>query len=186
MSSRLSEPQSGRLQAGAACTAARSRNDQVATDFRLYVRDTIDETDAARWPRSSQALVARAGARRNRDARLHPSADRAAGDVRASSAYLCRDGRARPRPLCRTRAGRAEQIAARRRGIGRHLVRSIGRRPRSAGFDRPMANSLDAVSDRDFVLETLSAAAIAAVHICRASRRNRGLDLAAGRPGSPE
>src|SRR5213075_2489758 len=38
---------------------------------------------------------------------------------------------------------------------------------KALGFDRPMANSLDAVSDRDFVLETLSAAAIAAVHLSR-------------------
>src|SRR5260370_10041556 len=38
---------------------------------------------------------------------------------------------------------------------------------KALGFDRPMANSLDAVSDRDFVLETLSAASIAAVHLSR-------------------
>jgi len=38
---------------------------------------------------------------------------------------------------------------------------------KALGFDRPMANSLDAVSDRDFVLETLSAAAIASVHLSR-------------------
>ena len=38
---------------------------------------------------------------------------------------------------------------------------------RALGFDRPAANSLDAVSDRDFVMETLSAAAIAAVHLSR-------------------
>ena len=38
---------------------------------------------------------------------------------------------------------------------------------KALGFDRPMANSLDAVSDRDFALETLAAAAIAAVHLSR-------------------
>ncbi|MFX7067688.1 lyase family protein, partial [Acinetobacter baumannii] len=45
--------------------------------------------------------------------------------------------------------------------IDRHATAS------TLGFDRPMANSLDAVSDRDFVLETLSASAIAAVHLSR-------------------
>jgi len=97
--SRLGEligPAAGRLH------TARSRNDQVATDFRLYVRDTIDETDAA-LAAFQHALVERAaeGTCRHGDAGLHASADRAAGDVRAPSAGLCRDGGARPRPLSR-------------------------------------------------------------------------------------
>ncbi len=99
--SRLAEligPAAGRLH------TARSRNDQVATDFRLYVRDTIDETDAALASFQHGAGAAGAGTRRDRDARIHPSADRAAGDVRAPSARLCRDGGARSRPLC----GRAQ------------------------------------------------------------------------------
>ena len=133
--SRLSEligPAAGRLH------TARSRNDQVATDFRLYVRDTIDETDAA-LAAFQHALASRALEHAaHRDAGLHPSADRAARDVRASSARLCRDGRARPRPLCRC-AQAAERIAARRRGAGRNLVSDRPRTPpprRSASTGR--------------------------------------------------
>ena len=96
--SRLGEligPASGRLH------TARSRNDQVATDFRLYVRDTIDEIDAS-LAAFQYALVTRALEHAGTVMPgLHPSADRPAGDVRASFAGLCRDGGARPRPLCR-------------------------------------------------------------------------------------
>ena len=94
--SRLSEligPAAGRLH------TARSRNDQVATDFRLYVRDVLDETDAA-LAAFQAALVDRALEHAaNGHARLHASADRAAGDLRPPSARLCRDGRARSRPF---------------------------------------------------------------------------------------
>ena len=58
---------------------------------------------------------------RHRHARPHAFADRAAGDLRPSSARLCRDGCARPRPVCRC-AQAAERIAARRRRARRHLV----------------------------------------------------------------
>ena len=96
--SRLGEligPAAGRLH------TARSRNDQVATDFRLYVRDTIDEIDAALAAFQHALVTAGAGTCRHGDARLHPSADRAARHVRPPSSGLCRDGGARPRPLCR-------------------------------------------------------------------------------------
>ena len=111
--SRLAEligPAAGRLH------TARSRNDQVATDFRLYVRDTIDETDAALAAFQHALVEPRAGTCRHRDAGLHPSADRAARDLRPSSARLCRDGRARPRPLCRrAQAARTNRRSAPRR-----------------------------------------------------------------------
>ena len=94
--SRLAEligPAAGRLH------TARSRNDQVATDFRLWIRDAIDarRRGAGRLPAGARREGARA--RRDRDAGLHPSADRAAGDLRASSPGLCGDGGARPRPV---------------------------------------------------------------------------------------
>jgi argininosuccinate lyase len=114
-------PAAGRLH------TARSRNDQVATDFRLWVRDTHRRLDglAGRLP----ARAGREGARtrRHRDAGLHPSADRAAGDLRPSPARLCRDGGARPRPA-RRRAQAAQRIAARRGGARRHVV---SHRPRT-------------------------------------------------------
>ena len=66
----------------------------------------------------------------------------------------------------------AERMPARRGGARRHLLPDRPRATAKAlGFDRPTANSLDSVSDRDFVLETLSAAAICRRRICRASPR---------------
>ena len=131
--SRLAEligPAAGRLH------TARSRNDQVATDFRLWVRDCD-----RRHRRGACRLSARAGregarARRDRDAGLHPSADGAAGDLRPSSARLCRDGGARPRPL-RRRAGAAQRKPARRRGARRHVVSDRSRHDREGARLRP-------------------------------------------------
>ena len=116
---RLSEligPAAGRLH------TARSRNDQVATDFRLWVRDTIDATRRGACAVSAVTGGEGAGACGHGHAGPHASADGAAGHLRPSSARLCRDDRARPRPLCRC-AQTAERIAARRRRAGRHLVR---------------------------------------------------------------
>jgi argininosuccinate lyase len=76
-------PAAGRLH------TARSRNDQVATDFRLFVRDTIDQIDQGLA--SARAGRSRRRTCRDRDARLHPSADRAARHLRPSPARLCRD-----------------------------------------------------------------------------------------------
>ena len=70
-----------------------------------------------------------AGPRRDRDAGLHPSADRAAGDLRPSPPGLCRDGGARPRPLRRC-ARAPERMPARRGGARRHVVSD---RPRHDG-----------------------------------------------------
>jgi argininosuccinate lyase len=72
---------------------ARSRNDQIATDFKLWVRDAIDDIDAALAGLAKRA----APKRRCSNAAtvmpgFHPSADRAAGDVRPPSARLCGDG----------------------------------------------------------------------------------------------
>ena len=79
-------PAAGRLH------TARSRNDQVATDFRLWVRSRIDDIDGLARRLPAGAGREGAGACRNGDAGLHASADRAAGDVRASSSRLRRDG----------------------------------------------------------------------------------------------
>ena len=108
-------------EAGRRLHTARSRNDQVATDFRLWVRDAIDGLDGAARRRDARAGRSRRGARRRSDAGLHPSADRAAGDVRPPSAGLCRDAGPRPRPARRLPAA-AERVPAGQRGAGRHLV----------------------------------------------------------------
>ena len=131
--SRLAEligPAAGRLH------TARSRNDQVATDFRLWVRDH-HRRDRRRARRLSEGAGREgAGACRHRDAGLHASADRAAGDLRPSSARLCRDGGARPRPLqgC---AQAAQRIAARRRRARRHRVPDRPRHDREGARLRP-------------------------------------------------
>jgi argininosuccinate lyase len=162
--SRLSEligPAAGRLH------TARSRNDQVATDFRLYVRDTVDETDAA-LAAFQQALVTRA---------LENAATVMPGFTHLQSAqpvtfghhllaYVEMTARDRGRFAdARKRLNESPLGAAALAGTSFPIDRNAT--AKALGFDRPMANSLDAVSDRDFVLETLSAAAITAVHMSR-------------------
>ena len=100
---------------------ARSRNDQVATDFRLWVRDQIDGIDEA-LAGVQRALVAKAEAHAgNRHAGLHAFATGAAGDVRPSPAGLCRNDRPRSRPLSGC-AQAAERKPARIGGAGWHVV----------------------------------------------------------------
>ena len=84
---------------------ARSRNDQVATDFRLWVRDAIDAP--TRGCMALQRALLRAARQHagDRDAGLHPSAGGAAGHLRPPSAGLCRDARPRPRRASPMRAG---------------------------------------------------------------------------------
>jgi argininosuccinate lyase len=162
--SRLGEligPASGRLH------TARSRNDQVATDFRLYVRDTIDETDAA-LAAFQHALVERAlehadtvmpGFTHLQTAQPVTFGHHLLAYVEMASRDRGRFADARKR-LNESPLG-AAALAGTSFPIDRHATAT------ALGFTRPMANSLDAVSDRDFVLETLSAASIAAVHLSR-------------------
>ena len=179
--SRLGEligPAAGRLH------TARSRNDQVATDFRLYVRDTIDEIDAA-LAAFQQALAERA---------LEHAATVMPGFTHLQTAqpvtfghhllaYVEMAARDRGRFAdARKRLNESPLGAAALAGTSFPIDRDAT--AKALGFDRPMANSLDAVSDRDFVLETLSAAAIASDASVALRRGDRDLDLAAGRPGA--
>src|SRR3954463_5598934 len=162
--SRLSElngPAAGRLH------TARSRNDQVATDFRLYVRDIIDETDAA-LAAFQAALVNRAleHAGTVMPGFTHLQTAQPVTFGHHLLAYVEMAARDRGRFAdARKRLNESPLGAAAPAGtsfpIDRHAT------ARALGFDAPMANSLDAVSDRDFVLETLAAAAIASVHLSR-------------------
>src|SRR3982075_602182 len=162
--SRLGEligPAAGRLH------TARSRNDQVATDFRLYVRDTIDETDAA-LAAFQRALVDRA---------LEHAATVMPGFTHLQTAQPVTFGHhllayvemaSRDRGRFRDARKRLNQCplgAAALAGTAFPIDREAT--AKALGFDAPMANSIDAVSDRDFVLEALSAAAITAVHLSR-------------------
>ena len=162
--SRLSEligPAAGRLH------TARSRNDQVATDFRLYVRDTIDETDAA-LENFQRALVARATehAATVMPGFTHMQTAQPVTFGHHLLAYVEMASRDRGRFAdARKRLNESPLGAAALAGTSFPIDRNAT--AKALGFDRPMANSLDAVSDRDFVLETLSAAAISAVHLSR-------------------
>jgi argininosuccinate lyase len=162
--SRLSEligPAAGRLH------TARSRNDQVATDFRLYVRDTIDDIDGA-LAAFQHALAERAAEHADTvmPGFTHLQTAQPVTFGHHLLAYVEMAARDRGRFAdARRRLNESPLGAAALAGtsfpIDRHATAKV------LGFDRPMANSLDAVSDRDFVLETLSAAAIAAVHLSR-------------------
>ena len=154
-------PAAGRLH------TARSRNDQVATDFRLYVRDTLDEIDAA-FTAYQHALASRAldHADTVMPGFTHLQTAQPVTFGHHLMAYVEMAARDRGRFAdARKRLNESPLGAAALAGtsfpIDRHATAS------ALGFDRPMANSLDAVSDRDFVLEVLSAASIAAVHLSR-------------------
>jgi len=154
-------PAAGRLH------TARSRNDQVATDFRLYLRDAIDEIDGLLRD-YQRALVDKA---LDHVATIMPGFThlQTAQPVTFGHhllAYVEMTARDRSRFAdARARLNECPLGAGALAGTPFPLDRDAT--AKSLGFLRPMANSLDAVADRDFVIETLSAAAIAAVHLSR-------------------
>src|ERR1700710_1970867 len=162
--SRLGEligPAAGRLH------TARSRNDQVATDFRRYVRDIIEEADAALAP-CQPALVERAieHAGTVMPGFTHLQIAQPVTFGHHLLAYVEMAARDRERFADgRRRLNESPLGAAALAGTSFPLDRDMT--AAALGFDRPTANSLDAVSDRDFVLETLAAASICAVHLSR-------------------
>jgi argininosuccinate lyase len=154
-------PAAGRLH------TARSRNDQVATDFRLWVRDALDRHD-----KQVKAL----------QAALIEQAERHAATVMPGfthlqvaqpvtfghhlMAYVEMLGRDRGRLAdCRERLNEnplgSAALAGTSFDIDRHAT------SRALGFARPTANSLDAVSDRDFAIEFMAAASILSMHLSR-------------------
>src|ERR1051325_4432522 len=146
---------------------ARSRNDPVATDFRRYVRDVIDQTDAA-LAAFQQALAERAleHAGTVMPGFTHLQTAQPVTFGHHLLAYVEMVARDRGRFAdARERLNESPLGAAALAGtsfpIDRHAT------AKALGFERPAANSLDAVSDRDFVLETLAAASITAVHLSR-------------------
>jgi argininosuccinate lyase len=146
---------------------ARSRNDQVATDFRLYVRDTIDALDAA-FADFQRALASRAleHADTVMPGFTHLQTAQPVTFGHHLMAYVEMAARDRGRFAdARARLNESPLGAAALAGTSFPIDREAT--AKALGFTRPMANSLDAVSDRDFVLETLSAVAIASVHLSR-------------------
>jgi argininosuccinate lyase len=162
--SRLTEligPAAGRLH------TARSRNDQVATDFKLWVRDAIDDIDAA-LAAYSQALAekALAHAATVMPGFTHLQTAQPVTFGHHLLAYVEMAARDRGRFAdARKRLNESPLGAAALAGTSFPLDRVMT--AKSLGFDRPAANSLDAVSDRDFVMETLAAASVTAVHLSR-------------------
>ena len=146
---------------------ARSRNDQVATDFRLYIRDTIDgisaklaelQLDLARKAETHADTVMPGFTH------LQPAQPVTFGHhLLAYVEMLARD-RSRFADA-RRRLNECPLGAAALAGTSFPIDRKAT--AAALDFDRPTANSLDSVSDRDFVLETLSAASICAMHLSR-------------------
>ncbi|HET7191719.1 MAG TPA: argininosuccinate lyase [Pseudolabrys sp.] len=154
-------PAAGRLH------TARSRNDQVATDFRLYVRDIIDDIDAA-LASFQHALAERAleHASTVMPGFTHLQTAQPVTFGHHLLAYVEMASRDRGRFAdARKRLNESPLGAAALAGTSFPIDRNAT--AKALRFDRPMANSLDAVSDRDFVIETLSAAAITSVHLSR-------------------
>jgi argininosuccinate lyase len=146
---------------------ARSRNDQVATDFKLWVRDTIDEIDAS-LAAYQRALVDRAleHADTVMPGFTHLQTAQPVTFGHHLLAYVEMAARDRGRFAdARRRLNESPLGAAALAGTSFPIDRAAT--AKALGFDRPAANSLDAVADRDFVLEVLSAAAIASVHLSR-------------------
>ncbi len=146
---------------------ARSRNDQVATDFRLWVRDQCDAADAGlRALQSALLAQAEAGADWVMPGFTHLQTAQPVTWGHHMLAYVEMFARDRGRLAdARARMNECPLGAAALAGTSFPIDRDAT--AEALGFERPMANSLDAVSDRDFALEFLSAAAIAAMHLSR-------------------
>ena len=162
--SRLTEiigPVAGRLH------TARSRNDQVATDFRLWVRDAVDQADAG-LEALQIALVTRAG---EHAASIMPGFThlQTAQPVTLGHhlmAYYEMIGRDRSRfHDARKRMNKCPLGSAALAGTGFPIDREMT--AQALGFEAPTANSLDSVSDRDFALDYLMAAAQCSLHLSR-------------------
>ena len=162
--SRLAEligPAAGRLH------TARSRNDQVATDFRLWVRETVEQADAG-LAGLQQALVARAGEHAGSVmpgfTHLQTAQPVTLGHHLMAYYEMIRRDRSRFADA-RARLNECPLGSAALAGTGFPIDRQAT--CDALGFDRPTANSLDAVSDRDFALDYLQAAAQCALHLSR-------------------
>jgi len=146
---------------------ARSRNDQVATDFKLWVRDTFDQLDEGLKGLQEVLIgLAESHADTVMPGFTHLQTAQPVTFGHHMLAYVEMLGRDRGRVTdARSRLNECPLGSAALAGtsfpIDRHMTAS------TLGFDGPTRNSLDAVSDRDFALEFLSAAAICSTHLSR-------------------
>ena len=146
---------------------ARSRNDQVATDFKLWVRDAMDRADARLMELQRVLLeLARRHAATVMPGFTHLQAAQPVTFGHHLLAYVEMLGRDRSRFAdARRRLNECPLGAAALAGTSFPIDRAMT--AAELGFDRPTANSIDAVSDRDFALDYLASAAICAVHLSR-------------------
>lgn len=146
---------------------ARSRNDQVALDFRMWVRGQCDAAEAGLTALMGALLAqAEAGADWVMPGFTHLQVAQPVTWGHHMLAYVEMFGRDRARIRdARARMNECPLGAAALAGTGFAIDREMT--AEALGFDRPTANSLDTVADRDFALEFLSAAAISAMHLSR-------------------
>ena len=145
----------------------RSRNDQVATDLRIYTRGEIDRTDELLLALERRVLeLAEANSSAVIPGYTHLQRAQPILFAHYLLAYFEMFKRDRERlKEIRRRVNRMPLGSGALAGTGFHLDReAVARR---LGFDAVSENSLDAVSDRDFVIETVGAASIAMVHLSR-------------------
>ena len=156
----IGEP-AGRLHTG------RSRNDQIATDMRLWLRDTVDAVEGGL--RDLQAALigqAEAHAATVMPGFTHLQPAQPVTFGHHMLAYAEMFGRDRGRMAdARARGNESPLGSAALAGTSFPIDREMT--ARALGFDRPTANSMDGVADRDFCLEFLGAATIIAVHLSR-------------------
>jgi argininosuccinate lyase len=154
-------------EAGKRLHTGRSRNDQVAVDFRLWVRDQCDQaTEGLTGLMQAFLAQAEAGADWVMPGFTHLQTAQPVTWGHHMMAYVEMFARDRSRfEDARKRMNECPLGAAALAGtsfpIDRHAT------AKAMGFDRPTANSLDSVSDRDFALEFLSASSICAMHLSR-------------------
>ena len=146
---------------------ARSRNDQVAVDFRLWVRDQCDQADAALAALQTALLgQAEAGADWVMPGFTHLQTAQPVTWGHHMLAYVEMIARDRSRFAdARKRMNTSPLGAAALAGTSFPIDRQMT--ADALGFDRPMSNSLDAVADRDFALDYLASASICAMHLSR-------------------
>jgi argininosuccinate lyase len=154
-------PVAGRLH------TARSRNDQVALDFRLWIRETIGTLDQqlhALQSALAEKALKHAASVMPGFTHLQPAQPVIFGHHLMAYVEMFWRDRLRFRDA-KARLNESPLGAAALAGTSFPIDRKMT--AIALGFDRPTANSLDSVADRDFVLETLSAAAICAIHLSR-------------------
>ncbi len=154
-------------QAAGRLHTARSRNDQVATDFRLWVREAVEAMDAG-LAAFQRALVARAGEHADTvmPGFTHLQAAQPVTLGHHLMAYYEMAWRDRSRfSDARKRMNECPLGSAALAGTGFDIDRDLT--AQALGFERPTANSLDAVSDRDFALDYLMAATQCSLHLSR-------------------